>query len=173
MAAKLTLRSTAALAVVAVAMLFAATSATAQGYPGAATLTLSSPTVPQGGTLTATMTGCQVGEDVHFVLNSDPLDMGTVPADGTGTGTVTVTIPGSFPVGPHTVTSTCGALTLSANVTVLSQSSTVTTVVSSPLPITGSDTEGLVRGGIALVALGGLLVVAATTFARRRDGVSS
>jgi hypothetical protein len=173
MAAKLTLRSMAALAVVAMAMLFAASAASAQGYPGAATLTLSSPTVPQGGTLRATMTGCQPGEPVHFVLNSDPLDMGTVPADGTGTGTVTVTIPSTFPPGAHTVTSTCGALTLSADVTVLAQATTQTTVASGPLPTTGSDTEGLVRGGIALVALGGLLVVAATTFARRRDTVSS
>jgi len=170
MAAKLTLRCIAAVTVASVAILFAASVASAQGYPGGATLTLSKSTVSQGGALSATMTGCQPGESVSFVLNSTPFDMGTVPAGSDGTGTVTVTIPSSFPPGAHTVTSTCGSLTLSANVTVLSQAATNTTVVAAPLPITGSDSGSLVRGGIALVSLGALLVVAATTVARRRSG---
>lgn len=167
-----TFKAMAALAVLGVAMLLTAAAASAQGYPGGPTLTITSPSVPQGGALGATMTGCAPGEAIHFVLNSTPYDMGTVPADPTGKGSVTITVPSNFPPGPHTVVSTCGNLTLSADVTVTSATITTTTI-SGSLPTTGSNTDGLVRGGIALVALGALLVVAAAAFARRRNGTTT
>lgn len=168
------LKATAALVVLGVVLLVGASLASAQGYPGGATLTLSAPTVPQGGILSATVAGCPPGSSVHFVLNSDPIDMGTVTADSVGSATISVTIPVGFPVGTHTVTATCGDQTLSANVQVLAQAVTATTTVSSPLPITGSNTDGLVRGGVGLVAVGGLLVVLSMAFLRKsRDAAPS
>jgi len=155
-----------------VTFLLGVSAAGAQSYPGSLTITLSGPSVSQGGTLSASMTGCAVGESIHFVLNSDPLDMGTVVADGTGKGTVTITIPADFPTGPHTVTGTCGSQTLSANVEVLSRSVTpATNPAVTSLPVTGSDTDLFLRGGVSLVAVGGLLVVVA--FAAKRRSASA
>lgn len=169
-----TLKAMAALAVLGVAMLLTAASASAQ-YSGGVTLTLTSTSVPQGGTLGATMTGCLPGETITFTLNGNPpFPMGTTVADATGKGSVTITVPSTFPTGPTSVTSVCGTKTLSSNVTITARSVTPTpTSVSGYLPTTGSDSDGLVRGGVALVATGALLLVAATAFRHKRDASTS
>lgn len=165
-----TVRATVAMLVVGIVVLMGMSTAGAQTYPGEATLTLSQPTVFQGAAFSATMTGCTPGETIRFVLTSDPIEMGTVVADATGTGTITFTVPANYPTGPHTVTSTCGTQVLTANIEVLARAVTpATTPSSTPLPVTGSDTDLFVRAGVSLVAVGGLLVVAAFA-ARRRSG---
>lgn len=165
-----TVRAATAALVVGLVVLMGMSTAGAQTYPGEATLTLSQPTVPQGGSFSATMTGCAPGESIRFVLTSDPIEMGTVVAGPTGTGTVVFTVPTDYQTGPHTVTSTCGTQVLTANIEVLARAVTPSTRPSStPLPVTGSDTDLFVRAGVSLVAVGGLLVVAAFA-ARRRNG---
>ncbi len=161
------LKASAIVAVVGLATLLSASAASAQGYPSGPTLTLTSTTVPRGTPLGATMTGCLPGQTITFVLNGNPpFPMGSVTAGPTGTGSVTVTVPSTFPAGPTSVTSTCGTQTLTSAVTITA--TTTTTVTTGNLPTTGSNTDGLVRGGIALVVTGALLTVAATAFARKR-----
>lgn len=148
-----------------------ASAASAQGdYPPTGTLTLDKTTVPQGGEVTATMTGCAPGADVHFVLNSDPVDLGVRQADADGVATITFQVPTGFPTGAHTVTSSC--LAPNGEILVLSAELTVTAAGgdsggttggggsgTGTLPRTGSDSTNLLRVGALLVAAGGAVVL--------------
>ena len=164
--------TSAAILVLTVVSLLTVSAAGAQTYPGDGVLTVSTPTVVQGGVLSATVTGCVPGETISFVLTPGPFNMGTVVADSTGKGTVTVTVPANTAPGAYTVTATCGTQVLTASVQVLGVSVTPAPApapAATALPRTGSDSDGLVRAGVAFVAVGGVLVAATMAISRRRS----
>jgi hypothetical protein len=162
--------------------------AAAQQYPPAVTsLALSDTCAPAGAAVTATARTFTAGSTVGLTVAGTPA--GSAAADGSGTATFTVTVPeadgdvelvatGEGPGGP---------LTLTANLTVDAEDCAAPAPSPSPapgaaaptpaddddsrggnLPRTGSDTGDLVRIGLALAAVGGLLL--AVTHRWRRNG---
>jgi LPXTG-motif cell wall-anchored protein len=150
-------------AVVLTALAFAAP-ANAQ-YDGVAGITLtngngtSGASCNPGGPLTASAQGFAPGTEVTFTFNSDPVVLGTATAGDDGVASVQTTWPSNAADGTHTVTASGtdgdGPFEVSA--------STVCGVSTSggALPRTGSDSAPLLQIAIALVAAGGILVLAA------------
>ena len=84
-----------------------------------------------GGTLTLTGQGYSPGEPIRFVLHSEPVELGTVTADGSGRFEQTVTIPVTTAVGQHTIEVvgvSCGVTT-----------TVPLTVVAAPVAVAGED----------------------------------
>lgn len=112
-----------------------------------------------GGALTASATGFAPGSEVTFTFESDPVVLGTAIAGDDTTASIQSTWPANAADGTHTVTASgtdgTGAFSVS--------SSTVCGVSTSTgaLPRTGSDSAPLFQIAIALVAAGGILVLAA------------
>jgi len=77
---------------------------------GATTTTTTPPTLTcassTGCSLPISGTGFQAGESVDLVLHSNPVDLGTVTADGSGNFTDTVKIPAGTDPGAHTIVAT-------------------------------------------------------------------
>jgi LPXTG-motif cell wall-anchored protein len=153
-----------------------APAAGAQDYPGGASITLNTPTVGQGGSVTATATGFQPGSDVTFTLASDPITLGTVKANDSGVASITFTVPSNFATGAHTVTATGIApdgspLSVSTTLMVTAAGTTPAPVTPAPgtgqLPRTGSDNTLLIQSGVILLAVGGMLAVAARKRSRK------
>lgn len=64
--------------------------------------------VGQGGVVEFVATGFLPGEPVTFVVHSDPVTVGTVPADGSGRAVISWAVPAGFELGDHTVIATGG-----------------------------------------------------------------
>lgn len=152
-------------AVVVTALALAAP-ASAQYQPGVAGLTLtnangtSGASCDPGGALTATAASFDPGSTVTFTFFSDPVVLGTATADAAGTATLQATWPAAASDGTHTVVASGTANGAPFEVS----SSTVCGATgggSGTLPRTGSDSAPLLQIAIALVAAGGLLVLAA------------
>jgi LPXTG-motif cell wall-anchored protein len=151
-------------AVVLTALAFAApANAQYNGEVGGLTLTngngTSGASCNPGGPLTATASGFQPGAQVTFTFNSDPVVLGTATAGDDGVASIQSTWPANAADGTHTVTASGadgdGVFEIGA--------STVCGVSTSggALPRTGSDSAPLLQIAIALVAAGGILVLAA------------
>ncbi|WP_168200367.1 LPXTG cell wall anchor domain-containing protein [Protaetiibacter larvae] len=114
-------------------------------------------TLSPGGSLVVDAGGFTPGESVEVWLHSDPVKLGTLVAGGTGRISGSFTIPGSVPVGNHTVVAT--GLTSGASVSI---------AIRLQLPNTGVDvTPLLLVAGV--LGLGGLALVVT---ARRRGVVT-
>jgi len=72
--------------------------------PAPPAIALAAAEVEQGGEITVSGTGFGAGEELRVVLNSDPIDLGGVAADGDGAFSTTLTVPTSAPVGDHVIT---------------------------------------------------------------------
>lgn len=150
---------------VALTALAFASPAGAQYDPGVAGLTLtngdgsSGATCNPGGALTASAAGFQPGTEVTFTFNSDPVVLGTATAGDDTVASIQTTWPANASDGTHTVVASGTDGTGPFEVS----SSTVCGVSSSggALPRTGSDSAPLFQIAIALVAAGGILVLAA------------
>lgn len=134
--------------------------------PAAPTLTASTGTVAPGGSVTVTGTGFMPGESVAITLHSTPIVLGSAVADAGGRVVATVTIPADIEVGDHRIelTGQSSGVTVSVPVEVLASSVADTTT----LPATGRHTGAEALGGLALVAVGALLVRAS----RRRAALA-
>jgi LPXTG-motif cell wall-anchored protein len=151
-------------AVVLTALAFAApANAQYNGDVGGLTLTngngTSGASCNPGGPLTATAAGFDPGTTVTFTFNSDPVVLGTGTADAAGIASIETTWPAAAADGGHTVTASG-----TGNGVPYSVSSSTTCGVggsSGALPRTGSDSAPLLQIAIALVAAGGILVLAA------------
>lgn len=124
----------------------AAAPADAQYDPGVGPGTISC----GGGT--CTVGGCPPGSTASFTLNGQFI--GTAPVGDDGTATVP-------DPGPGTLVVTCGGETLTF---------TLAAGVTADLARTGSDSAPLVRIGVALAAVGGIVLLAAR---RRMSGVGA
>lgn len=149
-------------------VLFAAAPAQAQDYPGGPTLTVDRPSVVCGDTVV--ITGKDFLPDTEVTLTVGGQVIGTVMTDGEGNFSFPWTVPCSLS-GSVTITASDGVNTLSVSITVGAPGPSPTTAPgptpsgTGTLPRTGSDSDLLVRGGLLLVAVGGLLVLAT----RKRD----
>lgn len=136
------------------------TAVEAQQYPQQPTVTVDTPTVVQGGNVTISGTGWD--PNCNVVLSYNPV-IGEAPVDADGNFTFVWNTAG-VPVGTHTITVTqpCSDQTLQVEVTVLAPgTSTTPTTTTGTLPRTGTDSTGmLLRGGLVLLALGGLALLA-------------
>lgn len=77
------------------------------------------------------------GSNAQLIFHSDPVVLGTSPADGNGVVTASVTIPSNAPAGAHTIE----VLGTGVNGQVRSQS--VAFTVAGALPRTGSNSSPL------------------------------
>ena len=141
----------------------------AQYVPGEPGIVVNPGTVEVGGTIEVTGSGCPRDTEVNIYVG-DILVATTHTAADDGTGSFDVkdiVLPPSLGPGTYTVHAKCGELDLTS---VLSISAVApTTTVAGTLPKTGSSTTGLlVPVGIALVAGGGLMVLATR---RRRQAI--
>jgi len=130
---------------------------------GAAALTCTPTTLTFGQAVTCNGTGFPAGGPVDFTINPP---LGTAVADAGGAVTLNATIPAQSTFanggcGAQTITGTSGSVSASAAVTI--------TCTTGSLPVTGSDNLQLVGFGLALLAAGGLLVVAT----RRRSAANA
>lgn len=119
-----------------------------------------------GDGITCTATGFPGNVAVTFAINPT---LGTSDSNAEGTATITTTMPAQSTFdgpgcGPQTVTATGGGATASTSVTITCPTTPATTTAGS-LPRTGSDSGRLSGIALALVAMGGLVVLAA----RRRS----
>jgi hypothetical protein len=119
--------------------------------------------------------GFQPGETVAFYLHSEPVYLGTAVADAFGVARLMATVPADVPAGAHTVIATGGttgrwamlavelALPVSAAVPVAAPLAAAPVAVAAPgaLAVTGSQSGVLGLASALLLAVGGVLVVAA------------
>ena len=122
------------------------------------------------GTVTCTATNFQSGSTVTFTIASTPTLLGTAVADSSGTATLTAPLPSGIEAGTHTVTAsgiaadgtpvstgTQGTVSPAAAAAANGSAAPATTAATGggSLARTGSDSSGLVKMGVLLVALGG------------------
>lgn len=148
----------------------------AQQYPPDEITVAASDTTPCPGdavTLTGTVTGQNFPPGSTVVLTQDgTTELGTVTSDGDGDFSLEITIPVDA-TGTHTITATSTGLegrtvTFDTSFEVVDCDVTTTTVPGGALPETGSNsTMPLVRAGVALAALGGVLLAVAAKRRRR------
>jgi LPXTG-motif cell wall-anchored protein len=139
-----------------------ASAAHAQYVPGEPGIIVNPSTVEVGGTIEVQGQGCPSGSEVTIYVN-DVLVATTVASDdGTGSFDVTdIVLPTSIGPGTYTVHAYCGELDLTAvlEVTAVATTAAPTNETTTVLPVTGSDSGVYVKVGLALVAVGGLLVL--------------
>jgi LPXTG-motif cell wall-anchored protein len=173
------------MAVLAVALigLMAAPAAAQQYPPGDNLVTVSDTTPCPGGPVTITAQTFAAGSTVEIALDGTPIASATAGDDGTVS--VDVVVPETTQLGAHTITATGPGedqapmeLTASIDVVACDTQAPTTTAPATgggagggggdDLPRTGSDTTmTLVRIGLALAALGGVLLAVATKRRRR------
>jgi uncharacterized surface anchored protein len=165
------LKRIAVLAVAAVG--FMAVPAAAQQYPPETKTIAASDTTPcPGGPTTITGEGFDAGSTVTVTLDGTT-PLGTPTAGDDGTVSLEVTIPTTTATGQHTIEATgtgiSAAITATLNVVSCEEAPTTTVVTpGGSLPSTGSNsTMTLVRFGLALAAIGGVLLAVAAKRRRR------
>jgi uncharacterized repeat protein (TIGR02543 family) len=123
--------------------------------------------VAQGGTITVTGKGFWPGEEVHAVLRSTPVGLGTHTADARGGLTFTATVPAGFAAGAHSVTLTgiTSGRSAKAPLTVTAAATPASNSNGTPvLADTGADVATLLEWAVPLLAIG----LCATLAGRRR-----
>jgi hypothetical protein len=138
-------------------------------YNVPATITASTSTPAAGGPITLTAKGFGSGTTVQFSVESTPQALGSAVANSSGVATLTTTLPANLSAGAHTIravgTDASGAplnVTTAITVAAAGATTTTTTAAASPtgLAATGSSSAGLVRIGVVIAVLGGLLLLA-------------
>ena len=137
-------------------------------YNVPATVTASTSTPTAGGSITLTAKGFGPETTVQFSVESTPQALGSAVANSSGVATLTTTLPANLSAGAHTIravgTDPSGApLNVTTTITVAAAgATTTTTAAASPtgLAATGSSSAGLVRIGVVIAVLGGLLLLA-------------
>jgi LPXTG-motif cell wall-anchored protein len=141
-----------------------ATTASAQYVPGTPGIIVDPGSTTVGGTVTVTGTGCPA--NVTVTIRIGTVVVGTATSNNAGNFTFTVKLPPSIGPGQYTVHALCGALDLTAVLSVSALPATTTIATGGTLPKTGTDSGLWVKIGLSFVAVGGLLVLA--TRRRRR-----
>lgn len=135
-------------------------------YEGTAILSVNPLEIAPGGTVTITGEGFPPNSSVPLFLNGD--EIGSPVADDTGAFTFLYTLPANVTGGVITFEALCGAFTLTTNLTI-----TVGQVTPTTIPVTGSDSTGLVQIAAALLAVGVLLVFLSRRQVQRRKAFTS
>lgn len=127
------------------------TTTTLAGVPS---VTLSNSNLQAGNSFSVSSPGWKPGASVAVVFNSTPINLGSLVANASGVVSGTFTVP-NVAAGAHTVQLT--------GVAADNQTKTVSAAVTvtSLLPRTGSTTDGLLVGGLLLLAIGIGMVLSA------------
>jgi LPXTG-motif cell wall-anchored protein len=112
-------------------------------------------------TVSCTVSGYQPGTEVSFTIASTPTLLGKSIANAAGVATITAPLPGDIGAGPHSITSS--GIGMNGQPLVLTTQTPVSQVAADnaarnaglTLPRTGSDSSGLIKVGVLLLALGG------------------
>ena len=157
-------KSLALLAAVVICAVLVARPAGAQTYGQPTAFILTPSTITPGGEVTAIGFGCAKGQVVQISINGQTVATTIAQNDDRGSFQATFTAP-STP-GQHIVTAQCGSVIMTSALTVIA----APVAISATLPPTGSaSTLPLTKIALALVATGGLVLLAA----RRRRNPSS
>ena len=127
-------------------------------YEGTTTgLTTSDPSPTVGGAFTVSGSGCAANSAVNLSIAGK--SAGTTTASGSGAFSGSLTAPST--AGTYTVNAQCGSTVLGVRITVdpATQTTTTTTTGTSPLAFSGSDTFRLLPWALALIAVGGIVVM--------------
>ena len=155
----------------------ASSAKTTVSYPGGCVIVLSKVVALPGDQLTVSSSGYPVGAPVTFTLRAvtpppSHTTLGTATAvansSGTGTATLVFTLPANLHPGLYIVTATgvppgqCDP-SVSTNLNVSARQTSTTTVATGggTLPRTGTDSGLLLQVALVLIALGGLVTLAA------------
>ncbi|TDD94381.1 MBG domain-containing protein, partial [Jiangella asiatica] len=128
--------------------------------------------VMAGDEVTVGVTGFVPGEEIGFVLHSDPVTVAAVTADAVGAGSVTFTVP-DVPAGEHLLVATGADSELSVEAgTQIVEAQEPTPPPEPELPDTGSSLSPVTTGGLVLAGLGlaGLGVAGLVSRRRRPSG---
>jgi LPXTG-motif cell wall-anchored protein len=135
-----------------------ASAAHAQYVPGEPGIIVDPNTVEVGGTIDVQGQGCPSGSEVTIYVDDILIATTVASDDGTGSFDVKdIVLPSSIGPGTYTVHAFCGELDLTAVLTVTAVATTTPT--QTVLPVTGSDNGVYVKAALALIAVGGLLVL--------------
>lgn len=148
------------LAIAAMLLVVSATAAHAQYIPDVPGFIITPSTTTAGSRVSFDGQGCPPSSTVTFTLNGQVIGQGQ--AAGDGTFTIPGTVPSTLADGQYTVVATCGSVTMSNILTIVSGSSSVipgTPGTSGTLPQTGSNSLVIARVALALLAVGGLIVL--------------
>ncbi len=132
---------------------------TVTGYGPLPGVTVDSSTSVQGGNITVRGQSCTPGSTVTVTFAGG--QVGTAVVAANGTWVLTFAVPAGTVPGSYTVTESgcvAGGGSLSAGVVIVSGGGTTT----GNLPYTGSSTDTPLRAGFVLLAVGSLLVFAAS-----------
>ena len=125
-------------------------------YGGTCGFVLTPTTVTPGGTVQVVGQNANPNEVLVFTIG-DPITIGTTTADSNGNFTATLTIPADLAPGTYSVDVNCGN---SVSSQTLNVSAANAENAAGNLPTTGSNTLLYLRWALALIALGGLIVLA-------------
>jgi LPXTG-motif cell wall-anchored protein len=158
------------IATMALALAPTAGAKTTVSYTGGCAIMLSKVTAIPGDKLTVSASGYPVGVTVTFTLYSKPVVLGTAVAvangNGTGTATLVFTLPANTTSGMHVITATgtppgqCDP-SVSTNLMVSANTGTTAATGGGTLPRTGTNSALLFQIALLLIALGGLVTLAA------------
>ena len=128
------------------------------------------PTIEPGGSVHILGAGFEPGSEADFFIDGEPLGTAVVDSDVDGTIDVTFELPPEFQTdGEFTITVECPSGNVASNVLIVGGGIVTTTT---PLPTTGSSTTtDLVRVGLGLMMVGGLVVGLTRWRTRRLDPV--
>ena len=129
-------------------------------YEGSATISTDNISPEAGETITFTGTGFPPNTVVPLAVNGESI--GSPTTDETGAFSFTYTVPTDLAPGAQLeFSATCGAFVLTQTITISAPGVTPpTTPTQQPLPVTGGDFDWAIRAGLALIAVGGLVVLA-------------
>ena len=155
-----------------VSMVVLTTTAGAQTYGNQPTVTVDRPAVVQGESVT--ISGTNWSPACNVTLSYGGGAIGDAPVNPDGTFSYVWNTVG-VPSGVQTVTiaQACSGQTLQVQVSVMAPGTSVTPATpasTGTLPRTGSDTGLFVRGGLALLALGGMALIVGR---RWREGAAA
>lgn len=131
-------------------------------YEGTATFGTNLTVVNAGDTIIFEGTGWPPNVTLDLAVNGEPI--GSVVTDANGAWTFAYVVPANAS-GTQTATVSCGSFVLSTQFTVTAAAPRDVTPGATTLPVTGSDSLSWVQIGIALVALGAVLLY----LSRRRN----
>ena len=150
------IRKALVLALLLVGVVAFAPRAEAQYQPGQPGIILSPSTVTSGGSFSVAGFGCVKAAPVEILIDGTVVGTGTASNDDKGSFSIPVTAPTT--PGQYSVVARCLTTEVSSILSVVA--APTTTVLVATLPITGGESGGLVKVGLLLVAVGGLLVLA-------------
>jgi LPXTG-motif cell wall-anchored protein len=137
-------------------------------YQGTATFGTNLTVVNAGGEIVFEGTGWPPNVTLQLSVNGQ--QVGSVTTSASGAWSFTYTVPANAS-GTQTAEVSCGSFVLSTQFSVSTSVAPVTGTTTTPLPVTGSDSLSWAQMGIALIALGAVLVYLTRRRSQRQEAL--